>query len=261
MGTERHRWRSSIRTLSGRPDLTRVLRSLGPPRAPRCVHLTSWTGPGPSPRPLSLPQDRTSRITAQIWRTHRMMASGTPDTVTARSVELGSRSPATCTWAPVVCKWRRGATLAAPRAWRRAAQAQRQRAGSPAPLSQLQGGAPRGWLPLPLTSRISLILVPAFPISEPHWLAGMTRRRVTGGLETVPPLAGAEQRSWAGRLWVGPSHPGCSPVPEGSPPPVSTPIQEPCLGWASPPSCSPSPVPPREPASAYTPAGHTPHPA
>lgn len=32
------------------------------------------------------------------------------------------------------------------------------------------------------TSRISLILHPPFPISEPHWLAGTTMRRVTGGL-------------------------------------------------------------------------------
>lgn len=66
------------------------------------------------PRPLSLHQGSTSRITAQIWRTHRMMASGTPDTVTARSVELGSRSPATCTWAPVVCKQRTGTTSGYP---------------------------------------------------------------------------------------------------------------------------------------------------
>ncbi len=33
-----------------------------------------------------------------------MMASGVPEIVTARSVELGSMSPATCTWAPV--DWR-----------------------------------------------------------------------------------------------------------------------------------------------------------
>lgn len=32
------------------------------------------------------------------------------------------------------------------------------------------------------TSRISLILQPPFPIREPHWLAGTTMRRVTGGL-------------------------------------------------------------------------------
>lgn len=56
----------------------------------------------------------TSRMTAQIWRTQRMMASGTPDTVTARSVELGSRSPATCTWAPVVCGQRTGPLPATP---------------------------------------------------------------------------------------------------------------------------------------------------
>lgn len=49
------------------------------------------------------------------------------------------------------------------------------------------------------------------PISEPHWLAGMTRRRVTGGLETFPPFAGAAQRSWAGRLWFGSPCPCCSP--------------------------------------------------
>lgn len=39
----------------------------------------------------------TSRMTAQICLTHWMMVSGTPETVTARSVELGRRSPATCT--------------------------------------------------------------------------------------------------------------------------------------------------------------------
>lgn len=32
------------------------------------------------------------------------------------------------------------------------------------------------------TSLISLILEPPLPISEPHWLAGNTRRSVTGGL-------------------------------------------------------------------------------
>lgn len=32
------------------------------------------------------------------------------------------------------------------------------------------------------TSRISLILQPPFPMREPHWLAGTTIRRVTGGL-------------------------------------------------------------------------------
>lgn len=41
-------------------------------------------------------------MTAQICLTHWMMVSGTPETVTARSVELGSRSPATCTCAPVL---------------------------------------------------------------------------------------------------------------------------------------------------------------
>lgn len=46
----------------------------------------------------------TSRMTAQICLTHWMMVSGTPETVTARSVELGSKSPATCTCAPVLCR-------------------------------------------------------------------------------------------------------------------------------------------------------------
>lgn len=32
------------------------------------------------------------------------------------------------------------------------------------------------------TSLISLILEPPFPIREPHWLAGTTKRKVTGGL-------------------------------------------------------------------------------
>lgn len=40
-------------------------------------------------------------MTTQICLTHWMMASGVPEIVTARSVELGSMSPATCTWAPV----------------------------------------------------------------------------------------------------------------------------------------------------------------
>lgn len=73
----------------------------------------------------------------------------------------------------------------------------------------------RGWVPSPLTSRISLILVPALPISEPHWLAGMTRRKVTGGLETFPPFAGAAQRScgaWTEKRLC-PYLPLCSPPP------------------------------------------------
>lgn len=45
----------------------------------------------------------TSSMTTQICFTHWMMASGVPEIVTARSVELGSMSPATWTWAPVDC--------------------------------------------------------------------------------------------------------------------------------------------------------------
>ncbi|KAG7248925.1 hypothetical protein CRUP_038443, partial [Coryphaenoides rupestris] len=40
----------------------------------------------------------------EICFTHCMMASGAPEMVTALSVELGSMSPATCTWAPVDCE-------------------------------------------------------------------------------------------------------------------------------------------------------------
>lgn len=49
------------------------------------------------------------------------------------------------------------------------------------------------WL---LTSLISFILAPPFPMREPHWLAGMTSRRVTGGLELMVPLATNAVRSW-----------------------------------------------------------------
>lgn len=67
-----------------------------------------------------------------------------------------------------------------------------------------------------LTSRISLILVPAFPISDPHWLAGMTRRKVTGGLETLPPFAGAAQRSWGRETVSQPCMPLLLPRPPSS---------------------------------------------
>lgn len=43
----------------------------------------------------------TSSMTTHICLTHWIMASGVPEIVTARSVELGSMSPATWTWAPV----------------------------------------------------------------------------------------------------------------------------------------------------------------
>lgn len=49
------------------------------------------------------------------------------------------------------------------------------------------------WL---LTSLISFIFAPPFPMREPHWLAGMTNRRVTGGLELMVPLATNAVRSW-----------------------------------------------------------------
>lgn len=45
------------------------------------------------------------------------------------------------------------------------------------------------------TSLISFILAPPFPIREPHWLAGMTSRRVTGGFVLMVPLATNVARS------------------------------------------------------------------
>lgn len=50
----------------------------------------------------------------------------------------------------------------------------------------------RIWVFFLHTSRISLILDPPFPMREPHWLAGTTNRRVTGGLGTV----GVFCKSW-----------------------------------------------------------------
>lgn len=52
------------------------------------------------------------------------------------------------------------------------------------------------WSLSSLTSLISLILEPPFPIREPHWLAGMTSRSVTGGLLLTVPLATKTDRSW-----------------------------------------------------------------
>lgn len=46
----------------------------------------------------------TSSMTTQICFTHSMIEWGVPAMVMARSVEFGSMSPATCTWAPVDCK-------------------------------------------------------------------------------------------------------------------------------------------------------------
>ena len=51
----------------------------------------------------------TSSMTEQMCRTHWVMACGAPEMVTALSVESGSMSPATCTWAPVVCNMATGA--------------------------------------------------------------------------------------------------------------------------------------------------------
>ena len=42
------------------------------------------------------------------------------------------------------------------------------------------------WTLAPVTSRISLILLPPFPMRLPHWLAGTTSLKVMGGRGTVP---------------------------------------------------------------------------
>lgn len=47
----------------------------------------------------------TSSMTEQMCLTHWVMACGVPEIVTALSVESGSMSPATWTWAPVVLTW------------------------------------------------------------------------------------------------------------------------------------------------------------
>ena len=41
------------------------------------------------------------------------------------------------------------------------------------------------WMEAPVTSRISLILEPPLPMSDPHWEAGTMRRKVMGGRGTV----------------------------------------------------------------------------
>lgn len=63
----------------------------------------------------------------------------------------------------------------------------------------------------PPTSRISLILDPPFPISEPHWLPGKTKRSVTGGLLVTVLFVIAAVISWGEipqgqyqhKLWIG----------------------------------------------------------
>lgn len=52
----------------------------------------------------------TSSMTTQICFTHSIIECAVPATVMARSVEFGSMSPATCTWAPVDCKNKTGNT-------------------------------------------------------------------------------------------------------------------------------------------------------
>lgn len=52
------------------------------------------------------------------------------------------------------------------------------------------------WIDAPVTSRISLILEPPLPMSEPHWDAGTMSLRVIGGLGTPVPPPPPPWESW-----------------------------------------------------------------
>lgn len=114
--------------------------------------------------------------------------------VMALSVELGSMSPATCTWAPV--DW----------------QVQKKNVSNKRRFDMVrmqhkefccQKGARDAISKVfKRTSRISLILQPPFPIREPHWLAGTTMRRVTGGLLVAVLFVIELLMSWT-RTWGG----------------------------------------------------------
>lgn len=83
------------------------------------------------------------------------MASAVPDIVTALSVELGNISLATWIEAPVACK-----------------------------LLHFNYFFKMN-LFVSITSRISLIFIPPFPIKEPHWVAGTISLVVIGGFGTL----------------------------------------------------------------------------
>ena len=55
------------------------------------------------------------------------------------------------------------------------------------------------WMEAPVTSRISLILDPPLPMSDPHCDAGTTRRKVMGGRGTVVGVTRLA-RSWRKRV-------------------------------------------------------------
>lgn len=59
-----------------------------------------------------------------------------------------------------------------------------------------------GWQAGPVTSLISLILEPPFPIRDPHWLAGTTSLSVTGGLLVAGLLLMELIMSWVSRTYV-----------------------------------------------------------
>lgn len=112
----------------------------------------------------------TSSMTMQICLTHSIMDCGVPATVMARSVELGNMSPATCTWAPA--DYKVTARITTP------IRGKQQQQTKPTTGSEIHTRLKYSRQ----TSLISLILQPPLPMSEPHWLAGTTRRMVTGGL-------------------------------------------------------------------------------
>ena len=51
------------------------------------------------------------------------------------------------------------------------------------------------WIDAPVTSLISLIFEPPFPIREPHWEAGTIKRRVMGGRGTEGEVTRLERSS------------------------------------------------------------------
>lgn len=80
------------------PLIRRAAAHQGQRGSLRCTCLPRGkAGPGAGGGP-------TSSMTTQICLTHSMMDCGIPAMVMARSVELGSMSPATWTCAPVLCK-------------------------------------------------------------------------------------------------------------------------------------------------------------
>lgn len=149
-----------------------------------------------SPSTASLRGPLTSSMTTQICLTHSIIDWVVPAMVMARSVELGSMSPATCTWAPV--DWR------VEEEKKKTVVLKSNEFGPSANnefcLKKCQQKRLFQDFSFQGTSLISLILQPPLPIREPHWLAGTTMRRVTGGLLVAVLFVIELLMSWT-RMW------------------------------------------------------------